>query len=35
MKKVVGILLGLLAACVVALALLGSPGLNRYYHACD
>lgn len=35
MERVVGILLGLLAAFVVALALLGSPCLNRYHHACD
>lgn len=35
MKRIVCILPGLVAACVVALALLGSPCLNRYRHACD
>ena len=35
MKKVVCILPGLVAACVVVLALLGRPCLNRYHHACD
>ena len=35
MKKAVCILPGLLAACVVVLALLGRPGLNRYHYACD